>query len=180
MRDLTLTALMTAVLCVLAPVSIPIGPVPISLATFIIYLSIYILGTARSALCVVLYLLIGLAGVPVFSGYSAGPAKLLGPTGGYLIGYIPMVLIAGFFIEKSGMKLVGSIAGMIAGTAVLYLIGTVVLAVSAHLAPGAAISAGVLPFIPLDLVKICASALIGPSAARALRKAGLIGVRNTI
>ena len=83
---LTTTAIMTAVMCILGPLSIPIGPVPITLTNLAIYLAMYILGTKRGSAAVCLYLLIGLAGLPVFSGFTGGPGKLLGPTGGYLIG----------------------------------------------------------------------------------------------
>jgi biotin transport system substrate-specific component len=59
-----------------------------------------VLGMKKGTIAVLLYLLIGLAGVPVFSGFTAGPAKLFGPTGGYLIGFILMALISGYFIDK--------------------------------------------------------------------------------
>ena len=89
------TAFMAAVTCILAPLSIPIGPVPISLTNLAIYLSLYLLNWKRGTISYCLYLLIGLAGLPVFSGFSGGIGKLAGPTGGYIIGFIPMVLHAG-------------------------------------------------------------------------------------
>ncbi len=93
-------ALMTAVLCVLGPLSIPIGPVPISLTNFVIYITLYLLGTKLGTLSYCIYLLLGTAGLPIFSGYSGGLAKLAGPTGGYLVGFIAMAVIAGIFIQK--------------------------------------------------------------------------------
>ena len=78
---------MTAVICVLAPFSLPIGPVPISLTNLAIYFVLYMLGVKRGTISYLVYLLIGLVGVPVFSGFTSGPGKLFGPTGGYLIGY---------------------------------------------------------------------------------------------
>ena len=77
------TAFMAAVTCILAPLSIPIGPVPISLTNLAIYLSLYLLNWKRGTISYCLYLLIGLAGLPVFSGFSGGIGKLAGPTGGY-------------------------------------------------------------------------------------------------
>ena len=79
---ITVTALMTAVTCILAPLSIPIGPVPISLTNLAIYISLYLLGWKRGTISYLIYLLIGLVGIPVFSGFTGGPAKLAGPTGG--------------------------------------------------------------------------------------------------
>ena len=94
-RQLSVIGVMTAVTCVLAPFSLPIGPVPISLTNLAIYFSLYVLGTKYGCISYLVYLLIGFIGVPVFSGFTSGPGKLLGPTGGYLIGFLPMALIAG-------------------------------------------------------------------------------------
>ena len=92
-KALTTTALMTAVLCVLGPMSLPIGPVPISLTNLALYFMVYIVGTRTSFFAYLLYMLLGLVGMPVFSGYAGGPQKLFGPTGGYIIGFLPMILI---------------------------------------------------------------------------------------
>ena len=85
--------------CVLAPFSIPVGPVPISLTTLVIYISVYLLGWKMASLSCFVYILIGMAGLPVFSGFSGGPGKLAGPTGGYIIGFIPMAVITGMMIS---------------------------------------------------------------------------------
>ena len=99
-RNLTEIAVITALLCVLGPLTIPIGPVPISLAPLAILLGVYILGMKRGTIACMMYLLIGAIGLPVFSGFSGGLGKLAGPTGGYLLGYIFLALIAGFFIDR--------------------------------------------------------------------------------
>ena len=93
--DITMTALMAAVTCILAPLSIPIGPVPISFTNLAIYLSLYLLGWKKGTVSYLIYLLMGFVGLPVFSGFTGGPAKLAGPTGGYIIGFIVMAVIAG-------------------------------------------------------------------------------------
>lgn len=98
-QQIAMIAVMTAVTCVLAPLSVPIGPVPISLTNLVIYFSLFILGTKKGTISYLIYLLIGLVGIPVFSGFTSGPGKLFGPTGGYLIGFIPLALIAGYFIN---------------------------------------------------------------------------------
>ena len=166
--QLTASALMAAALCVLAPLSVPVGVVPISLATLVIYLDVYILGGRMASLSCVIYLLIGLIGIPVFSGYSAGPAKLFGPTGGYLFGYLFLAFLSGIFIEKFPKNLPLQIIGMVAGTAVLYAFGTCWLALEMGLDAKAALMAGVIPFLPGDAVKIGITALIGPVIRRRL------------
>ena len=86
---LAMTAVMAAVICVLGPLSIPVGPVPISFTNFAIYITLYVLGWKRGTVSYLVYVLIGMVGMPVFSGYSGGLAKLAGPTGGYIVGFIP-------------------------------------------------------------------------------------------
>lgn len=172
-KQMAMIGVMTAVICVLAPFTIPIGVIPLSLANFAILLSIYLLGTGKGLISLLLYLLIGLIGVPVFSGFSSGPAKLLGPTGGYLIGYFFMAAIAGIMIEKTKGKRFPSLYGMLLGTAVLYLFGTSWLAIQANMTFYAALWAGVIPFILGDLIKIILVLILGPIIRQRLKKAGL-------
>ena len=95
-RKLVLIALMTAITCIFAPMAIPIpvSPVPISLTNLVIMISIYVLGFKDATISYIVYLLLGLVGLPVFSGFTGGLGKLAGPTGGYLIGFIFLALIA--------------------------------------------------------------------------------------
>lgn len=173
-RTLTIMGVMTAVICILAPVALPIGPVPISLSTFVLYLALYILGTKRTCICCGIYLLIGMAGVPVFAGFSGGVGKLLGPTGGYLIGYLPMILIAGILIDRAvGRKAVEFLA-MAAGILVCYLFGTCWLSYQAHMSFQAALFAGVIPFIAGDIIKMILVLIIGPATKIRLSRAHLI------
>lgn len=161
-QQMALVAIMTALTCILAPFSLPIGPVPISLTNLVIYFSLYLLGWKLGTLSYVIYLLIGLVGVPVFSGFTAGPAKLFGPTGGYLIGFIPMAIIAGIIIDKYTEKWLLCLLAMIVGTIVCYALGTTWLAYEAKMDMMAALWAGVIPFIPGDLVKMALAILIAP------------------
>ena len=178
-KTMTTVALITAVICVLGPLAIPIGPVPISLGVLGILLGVYILGARKGTLACLLYLLIGLVGLPVFSGFTGGAAKLLGPTGGYLIGYIPLALIAGCFVDRFYQNIPVQVFGMILGIAVLYLFGTVWLAHQADLTFGAALAAGVLPFIPFDLGKLAVSVVLGRAVRNALIRAGILSGRET-
>ena len=158
---MTTIALMTAVLCILGPLVIPVGPVPISLVPLAIFLSVYLLGTKKGTAAVFLYLLIGAVGIPVFSGFSGGFGKIAGPTGGYMLGYIFMALIAGWFIHRFYNRIPLQFLGMLLGLAVLYVFGTSWLAVSAGMGFQAALAAGVLPFIVFDLIKIIIAIALG-------------------
>lgn len=169
---LAMTAVMTAVLCVLAPIALPIGPVPISLTNLILYLSIYILGWRRTAVSYVVYLLIGAVGVPVFSGWAGGLGKIMGPTGGYLVGFLPMVIIAGAIMAVFAHKGV-HFAAMALGTAVCYVLGTAWFCVVMDTSVGAALATCVFPFLPGDTLKILAAMAIGPAIRARLDKAGL-------
>ena len=188
-----LTAMMAAVICVVGPISIPIGPVPISLVTLLLYLSIYILGWRHATLACVVYLVLGLIGLPVFSGFQGGLGKLVGPTGGYLIGYIPMLVVSGSIVEwmenrkrqlsprasrsveekrKAFWIPVMQFALLVLGTLVLYAFGTVWFVVSTGTPVGAALGLCVIPFIPGDLVKIFMAVAFGPVASQLVRSVG--------
>lgn len=174
-KTMALIALMAAVTCILGPLSlnIPVSPVPISFTNLAVYFTVYVLGMKRGTISYLIYLLIGLAGIPVFSAFTGGPGKLFGPTGGYLIGFIFMALICGFFIEKWPSKLYLHFIGMVLGTAVCYLFGTVWLAYQANMGFYAALASGVIPFIVGDLVKIIIALLAGPAIRQQLKRAGL-------
>lgn len=170
-RSMAAVAVMTALMCVLGPLSVPIGPVPFSLQVFVVYLSVYALGARRGAVAVVLYLLIGFVGLPVFSGFAGGPGKLLGPTGGFLVGFIPLAAISGWFIDRWEGSVVMQFAGMLLGLAVLYLFGAAWLAKVANLTFDKCMAAAVYPFIPIDALKIALAVLLGRTLRRRLRAA---------
>ncbi len=171
---MTSIALMAAVICVVGPFTLPIGPVPITLAPLAILLGVYILGTKKGTLALLIYLLIGAVGVPVFSGFSGGIGKLAGPTGGYLVGYIFFALIAGWFIHRFYDKVVIQFLGMVLALAVLYAFGTAWLAFSAGMTFGAALAVGVLPFIVFDLIKIIIAIAVGRAVRSRLLRSGIV------
>jgi biotin transport system substrate-specific component len=172
--QLAVTALMAAVMCVLGPLSIPIGPVPISLTNFAIYLSVFLLGTQMGTVSYLVYLLIGAAGLPVFSAYSGGLAKLAGPTGGYLIGFIPMAIVSGVFLSRSRGRKWFSALGMALGTLAAYALGTVWFVALMKCGVWYALTVCVFPFLPGDAVKIAAALAIGSLVRGRLQKAGLL------
>ena len=185
-RQLAISAVMAAVMCVLAPISIPIGVISITGGTLAIYLTAYLLGAKRGLVTTVVYLLVGFVGLPVFSNYMGGAERLAGPTGGYLVGYLPMVLLAGVMVEfslrqfehqgKKGAVLAAVVQffGMVLATAVLYAFGTAWFCVQAGVDLQKALAACVLPFIPFDLAKIAIALLVGTPVRRRLESAGLL------
>ena len=185
-RRLTLCAVMAAVMCVIAPISIPIGPVSITGGTLTIYLAACLLGPLQGLAATTVYLLVGFVGLPVFSNYMGGAGRLLGPTGGYLVGYLPMVLLAGFAAEYAHRRFGGQgkkeralalavcFLGMALATAVLYAFGTAWYCVQAGVDIQTALAACVLPFIPFDLMKMVLALLTGVPVRRRLERAGLL------
>ena len=113
-RNLAVIGVMTAITCILGPLSIriPISPVPISFTNLAIYISVFVLGWKKGTISYLVYLLVGLVGIPVFSGFSAGVVKLAGPTGGYLIGFILMAVIGGWFVETFTGKVYMYVLGL--------------------------------------------------------------------
>lgn len=91
--SLTYVALMAALMAVCAWITIPVGPVPFTMQTFAVFAALGLLGGKRGTLAVVVYLLLGLVGLPVFAGFSSGAAALLGPTGGFLVGFLASALV---------------------------------------------------------------------------------------
>ena len=171
-KDMTLTAVIAALLCIAGPLSIAAGPVPLSLATFAVYLAGAILGKKWGTAAVGLYLLIGIIGVPVFSGLSGGFQKLAGVTGGYLVGYLPCAFLTGMGAERAkneGRKWVLP-AMMVLGTVILYGIGTAWFMIQTGNALGAALGLCVLPFLPGDAAKIAAASILAPIVGKAIEK----------
>lgn len=181
-KQLALIGLMAAVICILGPLAlyIPVSPVPISLGFLGIYFVTSVLGMKQGTISVLIYILLGLIGMPVFTGFTGGPAKLFGPTGGYIIGYIFMALICGFFVDKFEKNLPLYFLGMILGTVVCYLFGTVWLGCLLHMTFAEALAAGVLPYIPGDLVKLIIAMIVGCQLRKRLLKAGLIEASHEV
>lgn len=171
-KQMVLIALMTAVTCVLGPLSIPLpfSPVPISLTNFAIFLAIFVLGMKNGTISFIIYLLLGAVGVPVFSSFRGGLQVLAGATGGYLIGFIFLALIMGFALDHFDRKLVPTIIGMIIGMVVCYAFGTVWLAKLLSLSFKEGLMMGVIPYLAGDAAKIIIAAIVGPKLYGATQK----------
>ena len=163
--EMTKMALMVAMNCVSAYIIIPLpfSLSPLALQTLIVNLTGYVLNAKQAFMTMLVYLLVGLAGVPVFTGGSAGPGKLFGPTGGYIIGFLfTAVFLAYFRGEKYNFKRY-ALLGCVIGIPLIYVFGVVQLKLITGMGWDKAIMTGALPFIPLDIVKCLAAAVIaGP------------------
>ena len=176
LTQLIFMALMAAVMCIAGPLAVPIGPVPITLTNLVIYIAVGVLGTTQGTISYCLYLLLGMVGLPVFSGYAGGLGKLTGPTGGYLIGFIAMILIGGIIMEKTNRNIVATCIAWVVGTAAAYLFGTIWFVYLMHCSVMYALTICVFPFIIGDIVKIIVGTILGKEVRKALSKAGIIGV----
>ncbi len=206
-------------------IPLPFTPIPIGLQTLFVLLTGLVLGPLWGASAIVLYLLVGLLGLPVFAAGTGGPAHLAGPTGGYLLGFLPAAVVAGLIARpghgrplraprpaspgatrptgadrgsarpvytrntagadgdapingkagraagRSGGRMGWEVVAVLAGTLVVYACGVPWLKVIADMPWVAALTAGVLPFLPGDAVKAAAAVALAPAARLAIRRA---------
>jgi biotin transport system substrate-specific component len=162
-RELTATALFAALIAIGAFVTVPLGTVPFTLQVLFVLLAGMVLGPRLGAGAVIVYLLLGLV-VPVYAGGTSGLGVLLGPTGGYLLGFVPAAVLAGLLACRGRATLLRFVAAGVLGLVPIYALGATWLAVQLHLTPAAAITTGVTPFIAVDLAKAAVAGL----AARSL------------
>ncbi len=169
-KNLTVRAILAAVICVLAPIALPFGAIPLTAATFIIYTVSACMNISYSVPAVVLYVLIGCFGLPVFSGFSGGFQVISGATGGFIISYPLCAAIISLLCEKFSEKKAVYPLSMAAGTAVCYLFGTLWFS---HLSSGSFSESAricVFPFILGDAVKIAAACAVCIPLRPKLRK----------
>ncbi|RLB97423.1 MAG: biotin transporter BioY [Deltaproteobacteria bacterium] len=165
LRMTVYTSLFVALIAIGAFIAIPIGPVPIVLQNMFVLLAAIILGPVWGLSCVAVYLLIGLAGLPVFSAGGSGIGKLFGPTGGYLLGYLPCVFVTAIISKGLGKKMSSDIIAMVIGSLIVYAAGVPWLKAVTAMTFEKALTVGMIPFLPGDVLKIIAAAFI----ARTLR-----------
>lgn len=170
--EMAMCGIMAALMCIAGPLSVPIGPIPVTLTNLVIYFALAVIGTRLTLVSYVIYLLLGAAGLPVFSGFAGGLAKLSGPTGGYLVGFILMILIGGVIYERSARKPVIGGAGMFLGLAAAYVFGTAWFVYQMEVGVGYALTVCVWPFVPFDLVKIVLGILVGSTVRKAVLRSG--------
>ena len=181
--NIVLIAVSAALIAICSWISITIGPVPFTLQTMAIFAVLMTIGGARGSVAVVIYLLLGLVGVPVFAGFKGGPASFLGPTGGFLVGFavasLVWLLLERLLRDKmssSAVKriLYGVINAVICEV-VMYTIGVIWFMVvygqqTGPVGLGATLTMCVVPFIIPDIVKIAVAIVIGERAGKLIHK----------
>ena len=187
-RDICYIAIFTAIIAVLSQLSIPMpAGVPMTLQTFIIPLAGVVLGTKRGTIATLVYVLLGAAGVPVFSGFSGGIGVVLGVTGGFIVSFPIMAAASGMgaaaFYGASGTdggrapafrRYALLLSGLIAGALINYVVGMLWFSVAADTPIGRSFVLVVLPFLPTTVVKIALDAWIGPRLRSALERARVL------
>jgi len=157
LRMTVYASLFAALVAVGAFISIPIGPVPIVLQNFFVLLAALLLGPRWGLAAVGVYLLAGICGLPVFAGGTAGIGRIMGPTGGYLLGYLPAVFVTAWLSRKGGGRVWSDIGAMICGSLIVYGCGVPWLKMVTGLPLAKAITVGMLPFLIGDGLKIAAA-----------------------
>jgi biotin transport system substrate-specific component len=164
-------------LCAKVKILLPFGPVPVTGQTFAVLMIGALLGARRGCLAVLAYIAEGVAGLPVFA-FGGGFVVLLGPTGGYLIGFVPAAYITGLLAEKGWDRRIGTtVLAMVFGNVVIYAFGLLWLCWLMGISK-AVFAMGLYPFIVGDLVKIMLAAVLLPSGWKLLGYAGLAGKRK--
>lgn len=159
-REMILCALFAALTAVFSQLAIPLAPVPINLATFSVFLAGGLLGAKYGALSQLVYVLLGAFGLPVFTGMSGGFGRIMGPTGGYIAGYVAAAFLTGFLISKLPRGFWSCVLAMVAGLAACYALGTLWFVQLTGNPLSSALTICVIPFLPGDAAKITLASLV--------------------
>lgn len=171
LRELAVCGLFCALLCVLSPITIPMSPISFTFSAFAVMLTGAVLPVRLSVSAVVCYILLGVAGLPVFSGFLGGAGVLLGVTGGFIMAYPLMALAMGLLrrVKLLGAGFWGYCVCGLAAMVICYAFGTAWYCFYAGVSVRAALAVCVLPFIPFDAVKAALAAFL----AVRLKKSGV-------
>ncbi|AEH60038.1 BioY protein [Methanosalsum zhilinae DSM 4017] len=163
LRKMVFAALFAALISVGAyiRVPIPISPVPLTAQVLFVFLAGTMLGKKWGTISVLVYLLLGIIGLPVFAGGASGLGILLGPTGGYLVGFVFAALLIGYLKEiRTPERFISNASIIICGLAVIYLAGVTQMMAVADLELIEALTIGVVPFVIADLIKVSIASYI--------------------
>ena len=171
-QALTATAMFTAVLSVLSILQIPMpSGVPITLQTFAVALCGYMLGARRGTVCVALYLLLGVVGLPVFTGMTAGIGRIFGFTGGFLYGFLPLALLCGAGVRASN-KLLALLPGIL-GLALCHFFGTAHYSAVADCGILQAFLLVSLPYLVKDILSVAGALAVSVVLKKTMNRAGI-------
>lgn len=174
LRTLILCALFAAITAILAQVNIPLPLVPISGQTLAVGLTATILGSKRGVYAMVCYIAMGAVGLPVFAEMNGGAQVIVGPTGGYIYGFVVTAFLTGYILEKTSFSFIMAMVANVVGMVVTLAIGTVHLKVMLDMGWNEALAAGVYPFIVVGLIKAFLASWIGIKVRQRLIQANLL------
>ncbi len=178
-KEMILISMFAALTAIFAQIIIPlpISPVPITLQVLAVCLASAILGSRLAMLSQLIYIALGLIGMPVFSGGTAGLAQIAGPTGGYIIGFLLSSFVIGKIVEqKPYPTTINTFLAMLCGLFIIYGCGMLQLSIVTGIPIKAAFMSGVLPFLGGDLIKIVLGAAVACSVRAVLIKQGLLNI----
>ena len=172
LRMTVYASLLAALTAAGAYLSIPIGPVPIVLQNMFVLLSGLLLGSRWGLASVGVYILAGAFGLPVFAGGLGGISRIAGPTGGYLLGYLPAVYVIGLITEKLKINIIFDVIAMICGCIIIYVCGVTWLKDLTGMTWSKTLMVGMYPFVIGDVLKIAAAAAIAKGLRPVIMKTG--------
>lgn len=184
-RDIVLAAMFAAMIAISANIAIPIGAVPVTMQLAVILLIGIILGSRLGIISVLIWVMLGVFGLPVFAGGKAGAIVLLGPTGGFIVGYLACVYIIGYVAENSGGGYKPLLFGALAGQIVMYALGLLGFMLSFEyflmkpMSLDRAVALAITPFAVKDFIQTFIIVYLGVRVRRSLLKAGYIAVKKT-
>lgn len=169
-KDIVFISVTAALIAVCSWITIPLGDIPITFQFFAVFTAVGILGTKRSLLSVIVWILLGAVGIPVFSGFRGGIGVLFGTTGGYIIGFIFLTLVGGIIIDKFGKKTYVMCIGLFLGMIVCYAFGTawymlMYMKNTGSIGLTAVLGACVFPYIIPDLVKLGLAVIVSKAVS---------------
>lgn len=174
LQTMVVIAIFAAIIGILAQVTIPLPLIPITGQTLAIGLAATILGARNGTLTTLLYILIGLIGIPVFAQMTAGFGVVFGPTGGFLIGFVPTAYIIGKYLSWTSYTVTQAVIANIIGMLVTLSFGTVWLKFIADMSWTQAFISGFVPFLAVGIVKAILAGWLGILVRRRLLTAKLI------
>ncbi|AUM63923.1 biotin transporter BioY [Brevibacillus laterosporus] len=180
LRTYMVIAIFTAITAVFAQITIPLPSVPITGQTLAVGLVATVLGSRYGTVSMVLYALLGAIGVPVFAGFSGGPQVLIGPTGGFIFGFIATAFIMGYLLEKTKYTFTMALIANLLGMVVTFLFGVVQLKLVLNLSWAGAMAAGVTPFIAGGIIKAVLAAYVGIILRKRLISIGMLKGNHSI
>lgn len=174
-KKLVFISLMSGLMCILAPVSIhiPLTPVPVSLGLFAVFICSYILEPISAFLCILIYIILGCIGLPVFSGFIGGLNKIAGPTGGFIFGFLFTAFISSFFIHRFKDNYFIHFLAMFFSLIPCYILGAFWFSLQQNVSFENAVKVCIAPFFIMDFLKILAAVFLGNIFINRLKKAGI-------